>query len=290
MSDAPLADALFTGTGYLAAKAAAVRQERSRTAPAGRTLEALRQSARAAPARASLQAALAAGDRVALIAEFKRRSPSGGRLNVDTAATLATAPGDAAALYVECGARAVSILTDAADFDGSLGDLSVATARVEVPVLRKDFIVDAAGLYDARVAGAAAALLIVGLLTQDELMELLAAARDVALECLVEVHDDAELERALAAGAGLIGINNRDLQRLTTDLSVTERLAPRVPSGATLVSESGIRSAEDVARVRDAGAHAVLVGETLLRLPPAARCDHVRALAGVPRSAAVVRT
>jgi indole-3-glycerol phosphate synthase len=285
MTDAPMADAVRTGVGYLAAKAAAVRQARSRTAPVGPALEALRRSAGAAQVRPSLQAALAGGDRVALIAEFKRRSPSGGRLQRDVAGTVSTAPGDAAALYVECGARAVSILTDAADFDGSLDDLSAAAARVDSPVLRKDFIVDAAGLYEARLAGAAAALLIVGILTHGELTELLAAARDVALECLVEVHDEAELERALAAGAGLVGINNRDLRRLTTDLAVTERLAPSAADGVTLVSESGIRSATDVARVRDAGAHAVLVGEALLRLPSAARCGGVRSLAGVPRRA-----
>jgi indole-3-glycerol phosphate synthase len=143
--------------------------------------------------------------------------------------------------------------------------------------------VDAAGLYEARAVGAAAALLITAILTRDELEGILRAAGEVDLECLVEVHDEGDLSSALEAGATLIGINNRDLRSLTTDLGVTERLAPAAPEGVTLVSESGIKDADDVRRVRDAGIHAILVGESLLRLPPAERGDRVAELSGVER-------
>lgn len=267
-----------SAAAYIAAKARSVRTAR-RASITAETTASLRASALAAPPVPSLRGALRCGDQLALIAEFKRRSPSGGMLSGgDAAAGVAT-------MYEACGAGAVSVLTDASDFGGSLDDLAAAAHAVAVPVLRKDFLVDTAALYEARSRGAAAALLIVAMLDQAELDALLRAAAGVRLECLVEVHDDDELDRALDAGADLIGINNRDLRTLTTDLAVTERLAPRVPAGVVLVSESGIRSAADVARVAAAGADAVLVGEAFMRTAPAARCAVVGAFAAVPRPA-----
>lgn len=263
--------------GYLAAKARSVRAARLASAPVGAALERVRSAALAMAPAPPLRQSLLVGDGIALIAEFKRRSPSGGTLCTDGS------PAVVASLYEECGARGVSVLTDGADFSGSLDDLAATAEAVALPVLRKDFLVDLAALCEARTHGASAALLIVAVLTQPELESLLRDAAAIRLECLVEVHDEDELDRALGAGATLIGINNRDLHSLTTDLAVTERLAHRVPSGIVTVSESGIRTAADVARVGGAGAHAVLVGEALLRERPDSRCDAVRALAAVSR-------
>jgi indole-3-glycerol phosphate synthase len=265
------------GAGYLDRKAAQVRARRAEEAPDGDALAALRARAASRGGVTSLASALRGGDRVALIAEFKRRSPSAGAL-VDGEGAA-----DVARLYEREGATAVSVLTDAEDFGGDLVDLESVCAAVELPALRKDFLVDAAGLYEARVVGASAALLIAAILTRSELESMLRVACEVDLECLVEVHDESELSTALEAGAAFIGINNRDLRSLKTDLGVTERLAPAVPEGITLVSESGIRDTDDVLRVRDAGVHAILVGESLLRLPPAERRGRVAELSGVGR-------
>ncbi len=268
------------GAGYLAAKAAAVRAGRAREARPGPALEALRRRARATPYPASFRRALTRGPTIGLVAEFKRRSPSAGPLAAGESPAAVTAG------YLAAGAAALSVLTDREDFGGSLEDLAIVAAGPgrSAPVLRKDFVVDPAAIYEARSAGAAAALLIAGILDDAELALLLEAAADVGLEALVEVHEERELERALAAGAGLLGLNNRDLQGLETDLSVTERLSPRVPRGTVIVAESGVRSAADVVRLRDAGAHSVLVGEALLRLPPTERRALARELAEVPRS------
>jgi indole-3-glycerol phosphate synthase len=261
---------------FLAAKAERVRRRRAGRDP--RADQALRERCAVLPPAPSSSAALRAGDRVAVMAEYKRRSPSAGLL------AAAEDPVVVAAGYRAAGAAALSVLTDPDDFGGALADLAaVASTQPGVPVLRKDFIVDAGQLLEARLVGASAALLIVGMIHDRELAELLAAGAGAGLECLVEVHSEAELERAGAAGATLIGINNRDLRRLVSDLAVTERLAPRAPAGAVIVSESGIRSPDDVRRVRDAGAHAVLVGETLLRAPAVERTARLRELTGVPR-------
>lgn len=261
---------------FLAAKAAEVRRRRGvRDRAADDALRDRCLGLRPAP---SLDAALRRGDRVAVIAEYKRRSPSAGPLAVGEA------PAQLTAGYLAAGAAALSVLTDSEHFGGDLTDLeTVASGNGTVAVLRKDFIVEPGQLFEARAAGAAAALVIAAMLDDRELAELLAAAAEVALECLVEVHTPAELERAATAGASIIGINNRDLRRLTTDLVVTERLAPRAPPGVVVVSESGIRTAGDVCRARDAGAHAVLVGEVLLRLGGTERDERLRELAGVPR-------
>lgn len=263
-------------TDFLVAKAAEVRRAR-----AGRPAEADEAAHAAAlerPAPPSLAAALRGGDRVAVMAEYKRRSPSAGALG------HGEDPVAVARSYRRAGAAAMSVLTDPVHFEGRLEDLeAVAQAVQHLPLLRKDFVVDAGQLFEARAAGASGALLIAGILSDEELASLLTAAEGVGLECLVEVHTDEEMERTAAAGATLIGINNRDLRRLVTDLGVTDALAPLAPTGAVVVSESGVRTADDVRRVRDAGAHAVLVGEALLRHAPHERAPLLYALAGVDR-------
>lgn len=193
----------------------------------------------------------------AVIAEIKRASPSAGAIRDD-----ATAP-DIAARYEEAGAAALSVLTEPDYFNGQLADMVDARSATALPVIRKDFIIDPWQIYDSRAAGADAVLLIVALLGQD-LGEYLAIAQELAVDALVEVHDEAELDAALAAGAELIGVNNRDLRDLSIDLAVTERLAPRLPESATLVAESGIKTPEDARRMFDAGATALLVGSSLM--------------------------
>lgn len=206
----------------------------------------------------SLLAALS-GPRVGVIAEFKRRSPSAGALaeSPDLHAVLAA--------YVHGGAAAVSILTEGPNFAGSLKDLRDARAACDLPLLRKDFVVDEYQLMEARVAGADAVLLIVAALTGAELENLHARARSLGLEVLVEVHDEAELEIALAAGAQLVGINNRDLRDFTVDTGRTERLMSHLPGSVTAVSESGISDAGQVEALAAHGVRGVLVGESLMR-------------------------
>ena len=213
-----------------------------------------------APGR-DFEAALrpAAGERVRLIAEVKRGSPSQGLFRADLD------PVAQAGIYAGAGAAAVSVLTDARYFHGSLDDLVRVRGAVAVPVLRKDFIVDEYQLWEARAAGADAVLLIVAALEDAALRDLLHAAKGAGLATLVEVHTAGELDRALRLGAPVIGVNNRDLQTLTTSLEPSLHLLPQIPPGPLTVSESGLASGADVARVVAAGAHAVLVGETLLR-------------------------
>lgn len=261
---------------FLVAKAAEVRRARAhRPAEAD---ERLRAACLRLPPPPSFSEALRGGDRVAVIAEYKRRSPSAGAL------AHGEDPVAVARAYRDAGAAAMSVLTDPVHFEGRLEDLQeVAQGVASLPLLRKDFIVDAGQLFEARLAGASAALLIAGILSQGEMASLLAAADAVGLECLVEAHTADEMERTAAVGASIVGINNRDLRRLVTDLGVTEALAPLAPAGVVLVSESGVRTPDDVRRVRDAGAHAVLVGEALLRHPVHERDALLRALAGVAR-------
>lgn len=232
---------------------------------AARPLADLEAAAAALPPVRSLARALRRPDRIACIAEFKRRSPSAGWIAeaADPAATART--------YATGGAQALSILTDGPFFGGGLDDLGAARAACELPVLRKDFIVDRYQIVEARAAGADAILLIVAALSDAEVTALLAAAREVGVEALVEAHDADEVRRAVAAGAAIIGINNRDLQTFTVDRDLACRLRPQVPADRIVVAESGIRDAADVARLRDAGLDAMLVGETLMRAPdPAA--------------------
>ncbi len=217
-----------------------------------------RQAEEASPAR-DLAGALRAGDEVAVIAEVKRRSPSAGWIRRDlNAAGLAS-------MYAHGGAAAVSVLTDAAHFGGSREDLESVRGAVALPVLRKEFIVDPVQVYESRAMGADALLLIVRALESGSLRDLLSLTVELGMMALVETHDAAEVERALAAGARVVGINNRDLARFETDLSVSESLAPSVPADVVLVAESGIREAGDVARLGDAGVDAVLVGESVVK-------------------------
>jgi indole-3-glycerol phosphate synthase len=228
---------------------------------AGRPLAALVAACRRLPPARDFEAALRPGsdERVSLIAEVKRGSPSRGLFRADLD------PVAQAKIYAGAGAAAVSVLTDAKYFHGSLDDLVAVRAAVPVPVLRKEFIVDEYQLWEARAAGADAALLIVAALDDAALRDLLSAAEGVGLAALVEVHTAAELERALRVDPRVIGVNNRDLQTLRTSLDPSLALLSHVPPGRLAVSESGLASAADVAAVVEAGAHAVLVGETLLR-------------------------
>lgn len=210
------------------------------------------------PAR-PFAAALGAGNNVALIAEFKRRSPSAGWIRENALVA------EISQAYNESGARAISVLTDQRFFGGGLDDLRTAREKTSVPILRKDFIIHELQILEARAAGADAILLIVSALDDTALRDLLACARETGLEALVEAHDEAEVERAVAAGSAVIGINNRNLATFEVDYDLARRISGSVPDQVVLVAESGIRSADDVARFGDAGVHAVLVGEALMR-------------------------
>jgi len=196
---------------------------------------------------------------IAVIAEFKRRSPSAGvlREGVDLAELVRA--------YERGGASAISVLTEEANFAGSLADLAAAHGQCALPVLRKDFVVDEYQLFEARLAGADAVLLIVAALSDPELLALQGAARALELDVLVEVHDRDELDRALGVGAELIGVNNRDLRDFSVDLQRTKKLRGAIPAGVLVVSESGIGSSEQLRELEREGVDAVLVGETLMR-------------------------
>jgi indole-3-glycerol phosphate synthase len=199
-----------------------------------------------------------------LIAEFKRASPSKGLIAGDLD------PVDVARDYFQGGAVAASVLTDEPFFQGSLQDMDRVSGiahQFDPPraVLRKDFVVDPYQIAEARAFGADTVLLIVAVLKGRILSEMIETARSYGLQALVEVHDDAELNEALEAGARIIGINNRDLRTFEVDLATTERLAPKIPPDRTIVAESGIFTRLDVERVQNAGAHAILVGESLMR-------------------------
>ncbi len=195
---------------------------------------------------------------LSLIAEFKRRSPSAGEIS---AAALV---GEQVAAYERGGAAALSVLTDETHFGGSLEDLRDARAACELPIVRKDFIVDPYQLYEAAVNGADAVLLIVRALGDDDLRTLLDESRAIDLDCLVEVHDAAELERALALDVEVIGINNRDLDAGMVDVSTTYELMPDVPAGKTVVAESGISQRSELEELERVGVDAVLIGGALM--------------------------
>jgi indole-3-glycerol phosphate synthase len=199
------------------------------------------------------------GRPVRLIAEVKKASPSKGVLAADLDVT------EQARAYAAAGADAVSVLTDARWFKGSLDDLVAVRAAISRALLRKDFTVDEYQLWEARAAGADAALLIVAALDAAALRDLFQAAKGIGVHTLVEAHTEAELEAALTLGARVVGVNNRNLQTLETDLATSVRLLPLIPPGHVAVAESGIFTREDVERVARAGAHAVLVGEALVR-------------------------
>lgn len=207
---------------------------------------------------------------LAVISEIKRRSPSAGDINAGASSL------DQAKRYEAAGADALSILTDEKYFGGTIDDLRGVTGFFSsisspLPCLRKDFMVHPVQVLEAREAGASAILIIVRALNDEEIKTLADAARIAGLDALFEIHDEHELDRAVAHGAKIIGVNNRDLAVFTTDLGLSERLIPRFPRDVIAVSESGISTAADAARARAAGASAVLVGEALMRAPDPTR-------------------
>jgi indole-3-glycerol phosphate synthase len=232
---------------------------RRRLSERKRRLSQDRLEAMAEPGRRASFAGAVAAPGVSLIAEIKRASPSQGPIRPDL---------DVAALageYERAGARAASVLTEEDHFYGSLDDLRTAAKSTSLPLLRKDFIVDGYQIYEARAFGASAVLLIAALLDGPDLRELAGLAEGIGLDVLLEVHDEAEMARALEIEGPIIGVNNRDLRTFTVSLEVTERLASLVPPGRLLVSESGVKDRGDVSRLAAAGVDAILVGESILR-------------------------
>jgi indole-3-glycerol phosphate synthase len=238
------------------------KAEEVRARAAARPLPEVRAAAERAGAprgfAAALEARLAVG-RPAVIAEIKRASPSKGVLRADFD------PADIARRYARAGAACLSVLTDAAFFQGADEHLVAARAACALPVLRKDFLIEEYQLYEARALGADGILLIAAALDEARLRALAALARELGLDVLVEVHDEAELERALALGTRLVGINNRDLRRFTVDLETTLALLPKIPPDRIVVTESGILTPADVERLRAHGVQAFLVGEAFMR-------------------------
>jgi len=238
-----------------------VAAHRAAAAADARPIESLRRAAARADAPRGFAAAISrqAERGLGVIAEVKRRSPSRG--DIDSSLD----PEALARDYARGGATCLSVLTDREYFSGSPEDLTAARAATALPVLRKDFTVAAADLYDARAMGADAVLLIVAALSNDELARFSDIAGELGLDALVEVHDEAELERALAANARLVGVNQCDLQTFEVDGNRAEVLAARIPPGVVAVAESGVRDGDDAARLAAAGFAAVLVGESLVR-------------------------
>jgi len=237
-----------------------------------RPLAPLVEQALALPPARGFRAALAACDGLGVIAEVKRASPSKGLLAADLD------PAELALAYEAGGATCLSVLTDEAFFQGSAADLRAARAGAALPVLRKDFTVSALDVVDARLMGADAVLLILAALDDVEVMEFLGLARRLGLDALVEIHDEAELERAVELGADLIGVNQRDLVTFEVDSARAMRLAPQMPPGVVRVAESGISGPADAAALYDSGYHAVLVGEALVTCgQPAAGVAALRA-------------
>ncbi len=235
------------------------RREIEGIAKAGR--EELGKSARDAPPVRGFIDALSGGDTVAVIAEVKKASPSAGIIRRDfDPAALARA-------YLHGGARCISVLTDRKYFSGELSHLQQVRKATTAPVLRKDFILDEIQIVQSRACGVDCVLLIAAALDDKELVYLTDCARRWGLDALVEVHTASEMQRAIAARAPLIGINNRNLHTFEVDLSTTEELAPLAPRGTILVGESGINTREDIERLARSGIAAVLVGEALMRAP-----------------------
>jgi len=235
----------------------------------------LRRRAKAATTPPSFARALRKAN-VAVIAEVKRSSPSKGVIN------SALDVGQQTRAYEVGGAAAISILTEPGRFGGSNEDLVKAGAVTDLPLLKKDFHVDVAQIYEAKVLGAAAALVIVRAVNPDRLRELIDAGREVALDILVEVRDENELALALSLGAQIVGVNNRNLETLELDTTTATRVIPHVPKAVTAVAESGVKTVEDVRRLAGAGADAVLVGSELSAAADPKRS--VRSLTGIRRN------
>ncbi len=231
-----------------------------------------RRAARGRPRGVTFEAAVSNRGRTNVIAECKRRSPSKGVL------AASYDPVAIARQYESGGAAAISVLTEPTFFDGELQHLTAVRAAVNVPLLRKDFVVDEYQLFEARASGADAVLLIVAALEQAALIRLQRRAWDLDLAALVEVHDDEELQRALDAGARLLGVNNRNLRTLAVDVDASYRLAARIPSNAVAVSESGLQTRADLETLAAAGYRAFLIGERFMTDP--APAEAIAALIG----------
>jgi indole-3-glycerol phosphate synthase len=254
------------------ARIAAAKREHVAAAKRERPLSAVEAAARAQIPPRGFRAALAArraSGRRALICEIKKASPSKGLIRAQFD------PPELARAYAAGGATCLSVLTDAPFFQGRDADLAAARAAVALPALRKDFMLDPYQVAEARALGADAILLILAMVEDGLTRELLAAARGWAMDSLVEVHDHAELDRAAALGADLIGINNRNLKTLTVDLATSEALAPHLPPGALGVCESGIATPADLARMERSGLGCFLIGEALMRQADVAAATRV---------------
>lgn len=234
--------------------------ERQAEEPLASVAERARQASAPRGFRAALQQRIGAGG-AGVIAEIKKASPSKGVLREPFE------PAAIARSYAEGGASCLSVLTDEDFFQGDDAHLVAAREASGLPVLRKDFIIHPYQVHEARALGADCVLLIVAALSDDQLHELDGLARELGMDVLVEVHDARELARALVLDPDLVGINNRDLRSFTTDTATTLTLRDQVPEGAVLVTESGIRSSSDVARMRSSGVHAFLVGEAFMKVP-----------------------
>jgi len=235
-----------------------LERHRETAAADTRTLgELVARTAAMSPCR-GFRAALITWPEIAVVAEIKRRSPSKGDLHADLD------PAATARAYESGGASCLSVLTDEEFFRGSVADLQAARSAVGLPVIRKDFTVDARDVADARLMGADAVLLIAAALDPFELVELHELATELGLDTLVEVHDEPELEEAMNAGASLVGVNQRDLVTFQVDHQRAERMAKEIPDGVVKVAESGVRDVDDARRLADAGYDALLVGESLV--------------------------
>ncbi len=229
-------------------------EQRQKTIPLSELEAAIKEK----PSPLDLAAALK-GDSLRLIAEVKRASPSKGVLSPELD------PVRLARTYVQCGAAAISVLTEGRYFGGSGEDLEAIRHQFpDTPLLRKDFILKSYQLFESRAWGADAVLLIAAILNDTELEELLSLSHDLGMQCLVEVHNQEELKRALACDAKIIGINNRDLDTMAVDINVTRRLRPLIPPDRLVVSESGIKGRDDVQKLKGWGVDAVLIGEALV--------------------------
>ncbi|NUM74005.1 indole-3-glycerol phosphate synthase TrpC [candidate division KSB1 bacterium] len=251
------------------------KQEEVRRAKRKSSLADLEQRAKSQSPVRDFRQALLAGGNVTVIAELKKASPSAGVLREDFD------PQQLAQSYAANGAAALSVLTDENFFQGHLDYLNQARGVCSLPALRKDFIIDSYQIAEARAFGADAVLLIVAILDAAQLAELLALAKEFGMHALIEVHNEHEIETALAAGAEIVGINNRDLQTFSVSLATSEKLAARIPASCVRVAESGITSRNEVERLAECGIDAILIGSHLMRQPdPGIALSH---FVGVPR-------
>ena len=246
---------------------AILQWHRKRAETDTRSLGDLREAALSCAPTRGFASAISATPHLAVIAEIKRKSPSKGDLNINLD------PADIALMYQQGGASCMSVLTDEQHFGGSVSDLQVARTACSLPVIRKDFTVDARDVCDARIMGADCVLLIAAALSDAELFSFLALSQEIDIDALVEVHDESELNRALTAGATLVGVNQRDLVTFEVDQDRAVRVAAMMPEGIIKVAESGVRGRDDALALRNAGYDAVLVGEHLVT-----SSDPIRAL------------